>query len=1689
MVLALVVVVPRAHGKPLEVTSATYEVVETNLQGMQEAHALFSVTFDQDVYYLDDPVCGCQMNMTECRTRTVPSPIFVNETGYNITVLEKDQWYNFDWVHHDTKLYFKLQLKPSDSVTCPILKLDHNLNIGDAGMAISNRFIPSVTNFQFIKYRWSRTLWICPQRIEWAYGWWYLTVLPDIPRVEYLSYRIRWSTKDVDTCVVIPPRLPSPVPTTPLAPGAVVQLEDNIPFISPLPPGEFVYFRFTVNAPCSDFGVSARALTSYYPGNISDIDLFVSLTNPYPKTMEASRNDFASNTEHEDYLTMKNVCNLDGAPTTTFHIGLWCWQGPCDLMAIVATSQSVDWSKAPLIQNGPLQLGYMLANDYARMRCGPQINGWQENFRSVYPSYPGGGVGDQWGAQIPWYPYVSSNDTRLVNHMWPTVKADTSFHYLHGLPWTKHPDYTVNVPRTLSTAMSLYLRKQDWVEFYVVSPIETCAIHWQGVLVNEASEPVTGVTSFARKQHKCNPAAFAPLLEEAKAMIQTMVTLTTYEELQVIQMRLQFLEYSDAWQACRHNMLDEFFTMGNQTAAVPGPSRCLHYTDTDEWRADPCCNNRAKLHSSCALGVQDIEYTIPVAVNQQRIQSQCSVPQCAQQSFESYLAAAAAIQDPVMGCSAAFNAIAGPAMVDESTAFYKQCRHDILGDRLEGLSCTFNSDCAVPSAPYLNGTCNLRTFKCSYSDDDVLLCWARTIDPLIARSLFDLWRISDDVSEERLLSEFNARFVNPTCVGPTGIRFRENHNFASEYTSCTDLCYNPAIGLNLQPYCLERDEEYCPVPTECSTWIVGYNWCWRQWFHLSAQPESACVADKQCNWLPCTSSSDPQCASACLNSSAPSSVCVECSRAQGCIGVFNTSCANTTLLGSCSVPCSGGVPCADQAACEATGVCTGDESIYAPESIFAHYNRSGLCFSPFITDFLGNAYCGGAKPFDWSEGSLVLPEARYGCVCSGNPWSHPNCSLATTQAECDQKGFLWVNDDQTQRACEVSPARCFTSWQAPTLSPPGLYNTKTREQCEAAGEVFQSVNQWQRGVWTPAQPVTRVASPKLFTSINTWKSSIDYIAFGAEVARASIARVALAYSTEALCRYRLELDALSIYTCDCSDASVGGNACYPSTDSRPFAVDRVCPYLEATFEHAQVTITVPALAFPPEEFCQNLYLAQYASVAFQARVENKISSEIFVERSANPYVIVKNDDKKVVGQILTDGINVTWDSRHVLHAKLTLCIPINTAEIEWDSEDYPTIAVGELEREAGGANTAPGIIHVGYGLRVNRSICFGVDTPGTYFGTAVVADVRNPTSLLDRAMFGASAAVYAIVDVLGIIQLVRYFADDRHKKATIKFFNPILGANIIVFCTLRVAYMLIMAVTGSTDANANGATVVIFEFASVLFIPMITGIFYIWRTIVDGFDKLKPRDKSIPIPLPFWASFVIVISITLVFAIVFYTVPEQATLPCRTDLAITLHHNKILTNLGYVIVMALLSVIPVLIYPYQGIIFLHKTGRRPIVMRATLSVLVTFVPMFAIKSMLTLWSALTGGVVPVLVYCALEVIPTLVLEYYIYPIAMCGESGNPSNSRKKSTTKASSKSPNSRGSSTTPTTLSGMQSVPPRSSIEMDAASSASVSASSSSAAPHKQDDSSGSVSITAANESDVHISPEELSESDYHKL
>lgn len=118
------------------------------------------------------------------------------------------------------------------------------------------------------------------------------------------------------------------------------------------------------------------------------------------------------------------------------------------------------------------------------------------------------------------------------------------------------------------------------------------------------------------------------------------------------------------------------------------------------------------------------------------------------------------------------------------------------------------------------------------------------MDPSVAYSLFDLWRIAEVYSPGKLRGEIRARFIRPFCTGPGSMDYRyialsprgnaRSRSFSQhiiyhrELESCTDSC-----SLEDEPRCFEIDLKFCPIPPQCDQSISIVGVCYRRYVRQS----------------------------------------------------------------------------------------------------------------------------------------------------------------------------------------------------------------------------------------------------------------------------------------------------------------------------------------------------------------------------------------------------------------------------------------------------------------------------------------------------------------------------------------------------------------------------------------------------------------------------------------------------------------------------------------------------------------------------------------------------------------------------------------------------------------------------------------------------------------------------------------
>jgi len=181
-------------------------------------------------------------------------------------------------------------------------------------------------------------------------------------------------------------------------------------------------------------------------------------------------------------------------------------------------------------------------------------------------------------------------------------------------------------------------------------------------------------------------------------------------------------------------------------------------------------------------------------------------------------------------------------------------------------------------------------------------------------------------------------------------------------------------------------------------------------------------------------------------------------------------------------------------------------------------------------------------------------------------------------------------------------------------------------------------------MWTPrkAEPVNRRVP-----------DGLDFLGFSRELESAAFATSALAFSTAAICRHGPIMEAMDAMGCDCL-ADIG-SSCYKSSEQL-LLVDRVCPFATFNVTGRAVKLIIPDDAVPPKNGCQTIFFYLSPASHFESTAGAKLSSEVFLEARPNSLSVVTNERGSFVGQLISDGIVVSWNDTVKMQTNLTLCI-------------------------------------------------------------------------------------------------------------------------------------------------------------------------------------------------------------------------------------------------------------------------------------------------------------------------------------------------------------------------------------------------------------------------------------------------
>jgi hypothetical protein len=90
-----------------------------------------------------------------------------------------------------------------------------------------------------------------------------------------------------------------------------------------------------------------------------------------------------------------------------------------------------------------------------------------------------------------------------------------------------------------------------------------------------------------------------------------------------------------------------------------------------------------------------------------------------------------------------------------------------------------------------------------------------------------------------------------------------------------------------------------------------------------------------------------------------------------------------------------------------------------------------------------------------------------------------------------------------------------------------------------------------------------------------------------------------------------------------------------------------------------VTLKIFSDSLNPENFCQQITFSLHPAVNFQLPITNRLSSGVFIDKPPNSFSVVRND-LLVFGQIVTNGIEVTWTGDPEFMNEIQICIPLES---------------------------------------------------------------------------------------------------------------------------------------------------------------------------------------------------------------------------------------------------------------------------------------------------------------------------------------------------------------------------------------------------------------------------------------------
>lgn len=1494
----------------------------------------------------------------------------VDENGLNVSVLAPGKW-EFGSSTGET-VYYKFEVPVDENVPCPVIRLDAQTQVGAMSVLVSPGQIPTPTSTTWsVPFNGKDHTIFCPFSPLVVYGTYYVAMTSQITSA-YNAWGLRVTLQNADSCPANSTAAPDTNPYW-IQSGQAVSLSMNAV--------EMQYYRLFYELPpnatnrCFVFAASIMGTEVGTNG-----DIFASITNPQPNS--TTNPEWFSATDGDDSVSVL-ICIPGNDTSIIVYIGVYNRATTANNYLLSVTA------KENVTKTAIDQLLYSQAAFSLNYGATPKLVCDTQVFTCRAP--PTDGCAS--GSSSCCYAFRNLAPTAEPNPLFPWNAFDTSIPEIWSIPWA-------NTGSLVSGKLvwSLYLSISDpatGLEYAYADP-SSCRVVLGDLLVNSNNEKLTGNITFTAKTASCVATDYNSKVRQIQSIVDEMSSITDYYSLALSQIELNLLSMSDSILGC-DPLLRSLTTQTNSSRTFDTYAACFSDFGTPAWGRDPCCNRTLALSSCCAsqmVTFNELEYA---EANENAYKRLCANPDCVARAIETFIRSEASITNLQNGCASQFQATASVSLKATLESPTTLCLSRLLTPELRGLPCVTSADCVGGVA------CLADTMRCNHTLDDVTACVADSIDPTVARALYNQWgNTTTPVFANNTISLIQEHSYKVQCAGPESIRYLTAYHYRTLDANCIDNCPE-------EPVCIDSG---CTVAAECNS-TLSNTACARYWVLVPAD-EAGCLNHTECNWMVCSpGQTEEDCRTACLNPALSAQVCVNCT-GDHCLEVANITTQSrceqgycnqdhslnpTDCLaagGTCTVSCP---ECGSQTGCINHGSCSDADFILPILTELGRNSTDGVCVTPFTFNADGGVFCADNTTTQIPSGCVDRSFSTMD-ACTSNNSAYIWEVLATNESTCIGKGQLCRNERGV--ALPLSPEQCLL---CSTASLNYYYN-------------------WRIGIWTDAR------IQKLSWVDREWYNplyleeglSITTLADDIEAAVADV--LTFPFITEALCRYTTSYSVAGSLVCDCTPGS--STNCFSSISNQRVGANRACPGIESSLNTRVATLQIYPNSYPSGATCQLVEVYSTTASEYELDESHSLSSAIFQSSPTNSFWVVRRQGLDVaVGQIVSGGVNVTLGEVE-LSGPITLCIYV---------ED--DIERAEIAKEWALAVLKNGVIQAfPPGPTVNytddNAVCDYITESGSYFAAKLVKDyeIEEFDSVSNRRQARAGAVLYFLTVLFAIVQGTVLIVNwQKEKIVRLKIvFVVLVALNSLV----RGIYML---VPSASFIGNESIQFIIFELPSFLFFSVFLSIIYLWVNVTLKASQWRKRKGFLGDAETVSRNLFIVANIILyaIFVVFMFLISILPSIEKPSVCFLGAQNNSLRnssfyrTKLAYWIIVASLCVIIsvgfligatsllrlVLSVERTGVNKHSQGGHRS--RRMNKLILITVVAVVCtifllIRCALFLYTAITSKSINTMVFVLLEVVPSCGLLYYLRPyflISMFKSSKTSSRSSADSATGAS----------------------------------------------------------------------------------